>query len=278
MDYEEVDFSVESDTETEKDILSAMLGEAGYETFESYDGGLRAYCPTVSFDEEKVKRIVSDFPMKTSLSYRHRTVKTEDWNREWEEESFTPIRIGEECEIHSPQGEGCGGVKYDIVVSPRLAFGSGHHETTRSMLEYILETDIEGKSVLDMGSGTGVLGILAAKRGAESVTSIDIDDWAVANTKENAELNSVEIEAELGDATKLNGRRFDIIMANINRNILLRDMASYAESLKEGGVLLTSGFLKEDIGQITSGAAMHGLEENGLKESGGWVAMKFIKS
>lgn len=277
MDYEEVEFRIPSDSEDVKDLLSALLGEVGYESFESYEGGLKAYCPTQTYQDKEVSRIVTEFPMETTLTFEHRTLKTRDWNQEWEEQSFTPIRVGRACIIHSPRDTEAGGYPYDIVLAPRLAFGSGHHETTQSMLAFILETEMEGKRVLDMGSGTGVLGILAAKRGAESVVSIDIDDWATENTKENALMNHVRLEALTGDASLLEGRQFDVIMANINRNILLRDMPSYEASLSMGGILLISGFLQGDIPLLEEKATAMGLRETSRKEKGGWVAMKMEK-
>lgn len=277
MDYEEVEFRIPSDSEDVKDLLSALLGEVGYESFESYEGGLKAYCPTQTYQDKEVRRIVTEFPMETTLTFEHRTLKTRDWNQEWEEQSFTPIRVGRACIIHSPRDTEAGGYPYDIVLAPRLAFGSGHHETTQSMLAFILETEMEGKRVLDMGSGTGVLGILAAKRGAESVVSIDIDDWATENTKENALMNHVRLEALTGDASLLEGRQFDVIMANINRNILLRDMPSYEASLSMGGILLISGFLQGDIPLLEEKATAMGLRETSRKEKGGWVAMKMEK-
>lgn len=277
MDYEEVEFRIPSDSEDVKDLLSALLGEVGYESFESYEGGLKAYCPTQTYQDKEVSRIVTEFPMETTLTFEHRTLKTRDWNQEWEEQSFTPIRVGRACIIHSPRDTEAGVYPYDIVLAPRLAFGSGHHETTQSMLAFILETEMEGKRVLDMGSGTGVLGILAAKRGAESVVSIDIDDWATENTKENALMNHVRLEVLTGDASLLEGRQFDVIMANINRNILLRDMPSYEASLSMGGILLISGFLQGDIPLLEEKATAMGLRETGRKEKGGWVAMKMEK-
>ena len=200
-----------------------------------------------------------------------------NWNEEWEKHFFQPIVIGDKCVIHSTFHTDVPVAQYDIIIDPKMSFGTGHHATTSNMLSWILDDDMSGKRVLDMGCGTAVLGILAKKKGAASVLAIDIDEWCYDNALESASLNKVDIQVLLGDASLLQEKQFDVILANINRNILLNDMAAYVACLPQGGCLYMSGFYTQDIPVIAECAVQLGMQQVGVKEQNNWVAVKFIK-
>ena len=201
-----------------------------------------------------------------------------NWNEELEKNFFQPIVIDNRCVIHSTFHKDYPKAEYDIVINPQMAFGTGHHETTSSILGELLEADLKGKSVLDMGCGTSILAILASMRGAGKVTAIDIDDWCVNNSRDNIALNGISnITVELGDASLLNGREpFDVVIANINRNILLQDMPAYAACMKKGSELYISGFYTEDIPVLREKAESLGMEYVHHREKHNWAAVKFI--
>jgi ribosomal protein L11 methyltransferase len=252
------------------DALVYELGEIGFESFETTADTLLAYIQQTLFDAESLNQCVS-------LPYQIEEMPDKNWNEEWEKHFFQPIVIGNECVIHSTFHTDVPSAKYDIIIDPKMSFGTGHHATTSNMIAWILDDDMADKTVLDMGCGTGVLGILAKKKGAKSVLAIDIDPWCFDNAKESAELNQTDIEVQLGDASLLAGKNFEVILANINRNILLNDMHAYVACLPSGGVLYMSGFYTEDIPVIAACATELGLTQVGVKEQNNWVAVKFIK-
>jgi ribosomal protein L11 methyltransferase len=202
-----------------------------------------------------------------------------DWNEEWEKNFFQPIVIEDRCCIHSTFHHDTPPAEYEILINPQMAFGTGHHETTSSIIAELLDTDLLGKRVLDMGCGTSILAILASMRGAREVTAIDIDDWCVNNSRDNIALNNcTNITVELGDAHSLAGREpFDVVIANINRNILLADMPAYAAVMKAGSQLLMSGFYVEDIPAIRQMAESLGFRFEHHREKNRWAAVKFVK-
>lgn len=279
MKYFEVTFSVNPCNETATDILSALTAEIGFESFVECEGGMQAYIQQSLFDEEALKNIIADFPIPdTKITYTITEPEDKDWNEEWEKNFFQPIVIDNRCVIHSTFHKDYPKAEYDIVINPQMAFGTGHHETTSSILGELLDADLKGKSVLDMGCGTSILAILASMRGADPVTAIDIDDWCVNNSRDNIALNNIKnITVELGDASLLEGRKpFDVIIANINRNILLNDMAAYTACMHKGSEIYMSGFYVQDIDAIRSKGESLGLRFVHYREKNNWAAVKLI--
>lgn len=278
MNYIEVKFTALTGESYLFDLLASYLGEIGFESFEEFSDGLLAYIDDKSFNKELLEQLVRNFPFANDIQYEIAEIKQVNWNEEWEKNFFEPIVIGEECLIHSSFHKNLPKVKYDIVIDPKMAFGTGHHETTSLMIAEILKMNIEGKSVLDMGCGTAVLAILAAMRGAKNVSAIDIDTWCIENSIENIEKNGVGwINVQLGDAELLENQHYDIIIANINRNILLSDIRKYSTCLNSGGALFMSGFYTEDIPLIEKEANEHHLKLISYKEKNNWAVVETIK-
>ena len=279
MKYFEVTFTTSPCNETVNDVVSAVAGEIGFESFVEWENGVQAYIQQNLFDEEALKSMVADFPLPdTTVEYTVVEAEDKDWNEEWEKNFFQPIVIGDRCCIHSTFHKDTPQTEYEILINPQMAFGTGHHETTSSIISELLEADLQGKSVLDMGCGTSILAILASMRGADPITAIDIDDWCVNNSRDNIALNGINnITVEWGDANLLKGRApFDVIIANINRNILLADMAQYAACMHPGSELFMSGFYVEDIPVIQEKAESLGMEFIHHREKNNWAAVKFI--
>jgi ribosomal protein L11 methyltransferase len=278
MKYLEFSFRTTPCTEVVNDVLSAVLADAGFESFVEQPDGLLAYIQQSLYDEASVETAISEFPIPdTAIEYSFVEAEDKDWNEEWEKNFFQPIVIGNRCVIHSTFHHDVPEAEYDIAINPQMAFGTGHHETTSLVIGEILDSDMSGKKVLDMGCGTSILAILARMKGAASCTAIDIDDWCVRNSIENIELNGVdEIEVCLGDASILADKGpFDMVIANINRNILLADMQHYVARMNEGATLLMSGFYVDDIPLIKAEAERLGLTFNGYKEKNRWVVTSF---
>ena len=278
MKYLEFSFHTTPCTEVVNDVLSAVLADAGFESFVEQHDGLLAYIQQSLYDEASVEAAISEFPIPdTAIEYSFVEAEDKDWNEEWEKNFFQPIVIGNRCVIHSTFHHDVPEAEYDIAINPQMAFGTGHHETTSLVIGEILDSNMDGKKVLDMGCGTSILAILARMKGAASCTAIDIDDWCVRNSIENIELNGVdEIEVYLGDASILADKGpFDMVIANINRNILLADMQHYVARMNEGATLLMSGFYVDDIPLIKAEAERLGLTFNGYKEKNRWVVTSF---
>jgi len=279
MKYFEVTFNTTPCNETVNDVVSALAGEIGFESFVEWENGVQAYVQQSLFDEEALKEMIAGFPLPdTQITYEIKEAEDKDWNEEWEKNFFQPIVIGNRCCIHSTFHKDTPETEYEILINPQMAFGTGHHETTSSIICELLDADLKGKSVLDMGCGTSILAILASMRGADPVTAIDIDDWCVNNSRDNIELNNIyNIKVELGDANLLKGREaFDVIIANINRNILLADMEHYVACMHQGSELYMSGFYVQDIPVIREKAESLGLEFIHHREKNNWVAVKFV--
>ena len=279
MKYFEVTFTNQPCNETVNDVVSALAGEIGFESFVEWENGVQAYIQQSLFDEGALKEMVENFPLPdVQITYTITEAEDKDWNEEWEKNFFQPIVIGDRCCIHSTFHKDTPKTEYEILINPQMAFGTGHHETTTSIICELLDADLQGKSVLDMGCGTSILAILASMRGADPVTAIDIDDWCVNNSRDNIELNRISnITVELGDANLLKGRKpFDVIIANINRNILLADMAQYAACMHSGSELFMSGFYVQDIPAIQEKAESLGMEFVHHREKNNWAAVKFI--
>lgn len=261
------------------DILASNLGEYGFESFMECSDGLLAYIPAPLFDEKKIKELIQEDFMRCLIKATWETMPDQNWNEEWEKNQFEPIVVGTECIIHSSSQKDIQKVPYDIQIDPKMSFGTGHHETTSMMLGELLKLDVEGKSFLDMGCGTAVLAILACMKGSNRILGIDIDEWAVNNALENIRLNETnQIEIQLGDARLLeNQDSFDLIFANIHKNILINDMDSYAAKMHEGSQLFMSGFYQEDIPDITRKAESIGLYFQGQVDKNNWAVVQFKK-
>ncbi|VBB46744.1 Ribosomal protein L11 methyltransferase [uncultured Paludibacter sp.] len=260
------------------DILAAYLGEINFDSFVETEKGLDAYILSSEFDRNLLQKHLSNFSFDENIRFEHNETEDKNWNEEWEKYFFEPIIIDNQCVIHSSFHKDYPVCKYDITIDPKMAFGTGHHETTSLMIAEILEMNLEGKSVLDMGCGTSVLAILAEKRGAKHITAIDIDNWCTENSLENIQLNnSKNITVLLGGTELLRDMFFDVILANINRNILLADMSAYVSCLKSNGELYMSGFYTEDIPILEQKATELGLEKIHSKEKNNWAAVKFVK-
>ncbi|WP_149275062.1 50S ribosomal protein L11 methyltransferase [Pareuzebyella sediminis] len=257
------------------DILIAELGEAGFESFVENDEGILAYINKEDWDESVVENIDILQNPKFTIDYSFKEIEQENWNATWER-NFEPIKVGDDCVVRAPFHEKPN-VKFDIIIEPKMSFGTGHHETTYMMLHFLLEMDVRGKTVLDMGSGTGVLAILAAMKGAERIDAIDIDNWCYLNALENVGRNDCHhISVHEGDASLLGHTSYDLIIANINRNILISDIPVYSEHLKKNGQLLLSGFYEKDIPSITEICAQSGLKFEKNIEKNHWAAVKYV--
>lgn len=265
------------------DVLAAMLAPYGYDSFSVEEDCLKAYCPQDQFSSENLNQCVEEFPISdVIIQWSAQEMETQNWNETWENETqFEPIIIDDRCVIRTPSVQDVPQCKHDIVIMPKMSFGSGHHETTSQLLEMILDLPLKGKNVLDMGCGTAVLGILAASCGAAYVRAIEIDDWVAANAVDNVLMNDMagRVKVECGDASLLgDGQKYDYIFANINRNVLLADMATYVSDLVDGGSLLMSGFYEEDIPSIRQCAESLGLQYVGHKSRSNWVVIRFDRS
>lgn len=277
MKYIEVRFQTSSTEDFIYDLLAAQLGEIGYESFTEGNPFI-GYIQQKLFDESALKELIDNFEFDPSISYSIHEAEDKDWNEEWEKNCFQPIVIGNECVIHATFHKEYPKAQYDLLIDPRMAFGTGHHSTTSLMVRAILKTDMKGKSLLDMGCGTAILAILAAKRGAQPITAIDIDEWAYNNAIENVRLNHEEqINIQCGGAELLGAQTYDIILANINRNILLNDIHHYAKVLNHGGTLILSGFYESDIPVIEAECNKYGLERLAYEMDNNWVGVRFCK-
>jgi len=258
------------------EILIAELGFSGFESFVETPEGVIAYIQEVDHFDAILDDIQILNSKKFNISFEFEPIAQTNWNAEWEK-NFNPIIVEDRCAIRAPFHEAFN-VEYDIVIEPKMSFGTGHHETTYMMIQHILATDFTNKSVLDMGCGTGVLAILAEKKGATAIEAIDIDNWCYLNSLENVTRNGCKhITVLEGDASLLSGKQYDIIIANINRNILLTDLSTYVTCLNEKGSLFLSGFYDSDCELIETTCNQLNLKLENTLMRNHWVALKFVK-
>lgn len=277
MNYIKVIFTLSPNITEASEILIAHLGGIDYESFVITTTGLEAYIPEKDFNESLLDNLSSPFS-NVKIGYSYETIADQNWNKTWEENFFEPIVIGNDVMIRSSFHNKNDNIKHDIVINPKMAFGTGHHETTGLMIKYILEQELHNKNILDMGCGTGILGILCSKRGAGSITGIDIEEWAYSNAFENCKTNSVNNMTVIhGDAGKIEKKSFDIILANINRNILLKDISEYSKVLNNKGLLILSGFYQSDLDMVNAEAKKQGLTFVCSKSDNNWVASSYRK-
>jgi len=256
-----------------EEILPAMLGEIGFESFMETEEGVSAYIPSKDFSEERLNDLI--YSLSKKIRYEKTVIPDQNWNAVWES-NFEPVAVADDCIVRAPFHENRNDVEFELIIEPRMAFGTAHHETTFQMLQLLLKEDMTGKTVLDMGCGTGIIAILAEKKGAFLVIAVDNDEWAYNNTCDNLKINNTKnVKALLGDASILGNERYDVIFANINRNILLRDMKIYCSVLKDNGIIFFSGFYTEDNEAITKEAEKYGLKIAAVSERNKWSALKF---
>ncbi|MFR2510373.1 50S ribosomal protein L11 methyltransferase [Odoribacter laneus] len=283
MDYTAINFNITPFSEEIADILIATMSSIGYEGFQYTDTGFTAYIICEQFEEERIQKleILQSLAVDYQIDWNFSVLQDRDWNLEWEK-NFTPIVVDNRILIRAGFHPTIPGIDYDIIIEPKMSFGTGHHPTTTLMLETLLDFSgqMKGKRVLDMGCGTGILSILAAKLGASTVTGIDIDEWSYRNARENIENNQLQnIQIKIGNAGLLEKEKeFDFILANINRNILLTDMPFYERCLKDGGILIMSGFYTQDLPSIRQKAAELGMTYGDQKMKQNWVAVSFTKN
>lgn len=286
MKYYEVNFTIEASAELmqdARDILSALAGEAGFETFEDTDEGVKGYVQQGLFDEALLKALIGDFPLPLcTVAYTVSEAEDKDWNEQWEQQGFEPIVVNDTLVIHDGRH-----LPSDIIpqtsieIDAHLAFGTGTHETTRMMVGQLMSLDLTDKRVLDCGTGTGILGIAALKLGAREAVGYDIDEWSADNTRHNAVINMVDSQftSLLGDASILKevSGQFDVVLANINRNILLNDMEAFVGKMASHSTLLLSGFYEQDIPMLEEKAASLGLKKQTQQHDGDWACLMFMR-
>lgn len=278
MNYTKVAITLIPYSEDASDVMIALMGELEYESFQETETGFDAYIPSQLFDAEKLESLELPFE-HLKFTYSQEEIPDQNWNEVWEKNYFQPIIIDDKCVVRGPFHDTFPHIQHQILIEPKMAFGTGHHETTGLMLQFILDAPVSNKRLLDMGCGTGILGILAAMRGAREVVGIDIDEWSYKNSLENCELNKVKMELYQGDASLLHDLDpFDIMLANINRNILLTDLSIYSNAVKPNGTLIMSGFYTHDLPVITQAAQQAGFSFVNSKENNNWVAAAYTKT
>ena len=271
--YIEYNFTF-SPKEPISEILIAELGNVGFESFVETENGVTAYIQKTDWSAEILADVFVLNSDEFSIEYNLNEVPQTNWNAAWEK-NFEPIQVDDLVSIRAPFHENPN-LKYDIVIEPKMSFGTGHHETTHMMVQHLLQLDLENKKVLDMGCGTGILAIFAEMKGAKPLDAIDIDNWCYENSVENVTRNNCEnISVYEGDATLLVDKKYDVIIANINRNILLMDMKVYTNCLEAGGILLLSGFYEQDIPVIDAEVIKYGLKLEKFIQRNNWVALKY---
>ena len=266
-----------SPKEPATEILIAQLGFAGFESFVENEDGVTAYIQENDWDSTILNAIQILNSDEFKITYEEEVIEQINWNSEWEK-NFNQIEVDNLVSIRAPFHENPN-LKYDIVIEPKMSFGTGHHETTHMMVQQLLELDLTNKKIVDMGCGTGILAIFAEMKGAKPIDAIDIDNWCYLNAIENVERNNCKhISVFEGDASLLLNKKYDVIIANINRNILLNDMNAYMNCLTKNGVILFSGFYKEDIPIIDAEVSKYGLTLDKVIERNNWVSLKYTQS
>lgn len=260
------------------EILMAELGELGFDTFEETPQGLNAYAEEGVYEESALQEIFTRYQAMSPIGYQSNRVEKQNWNEEWEK-NYHPVEIDDDCIIRATFHQPDKKYRYEIIIDPKMTFGTGHHATTASMIRNMLTLDFKGKKVLDAGSGTGILAIMAHKLGAKEILACEIEDWSVLNANENAEMNNQKLDCFLGTTAEMNIEKgsVDILLANINRNVLLDEITLYSSLIKNGGYLVLSGFYVEDISAISEACAHAGLQQQAVREQDRWVSLIFKK-
>ncbi|KQM76894.1 ribosomal protein L11 methyltransferase [Pedobacter sp. Leaf216] len=278
MQYIKAIFTFKGIEDYQQDLLISDLADLGFDTFEDSESGFTAFVIKDNFNEKELKELLANYSEEFATDYVLEDVADENWNAEWEK-NFSPLIIDDVCYVRATFHEPQPSYPYEIVIDPKMAFGTGHHQTTTMVMQYILAADLKDKDILDMGCGTGILAILASKLGAKSLMAIDYDDICYESTIENAALNNVNnLKALCGSKEVIPDEEYDVIFANINRNILLDQIHRYAGVLKAEGKIFFSGFyLDPDLGMITAECAKYGIKYVDHKQNGDWVAAQFEK-
>lgn len=276
MAYLEFEIPIRSWSSTEREILVARLSVIGFEGFVEKEDLIQAYILKESFPGEVFNELIDELSgYGIRVQYRFHETVEQNWNEEWEKQ-FDPVLISEKVLVRAPFHDSGSDLPCTLVIEPKMSFGTGHHITTRLMIEAMMNMDLLGKRVLDMGCGTGVLGIYACYRGADRVLGVDNDQWAYENSLENVERNGARaMEVRFGDAGSLEAEEFDIILANITRNILVRDLTEYCAHLGKYGILVVSGFLAEDVQFVLNAGYECGLEHLQTQEDSNWISLSF---
>ena len=278
MEYTKISCILTPDNELAREMLIAELGNTGFESFVETEEGIEAFIPSRDFnsdlmDSENLKE--NEFFV---FNYTMEVIADQNWNEVWEQNYFEPLMIEDQCLVRAPFHENYRDATFEIIINPRMAFGTGNHETTHLMVKAMLEMELTGLDILDMGCGSGILSILSSMKGAKDVTAVDIDEWSTNNTTENAGLNNIlNIAVKLGDASLLTDQKFDVILANIQRNIIVEDMPAYCKVLRPGGKLLMSGFYTKDLEMVVEKAESLELKLIESFDRSDWGAALFIK-
>ena len=276
MNYTKISFKLTPDSIENREILVAVLSDLAFESFDETEDQVEGYVPGESFNMDEMNEIIS--ALHFSVQTEHEMIPDQNWNEVWEKNYFKPLLIGGRCLVRAPFHTEYEPAEFELVIEPKMAFGTGNHETTTQMAEQILEMDLTGKTVLDMGCGTGILGMLASLKGAKRVTAIDIDNWSFESTVENAHLNNItNLEAKLGDASILGSETYQVIFANIHKNVIISDLPVYEKVLEPGGKLYLSGFYTQDMPDVKKRAESLGLQDKGFHEKNNWVVYSFAK-
>jgi ribosomal protein L11 methyltransferase len=271
--YIEIDVAVDIDF---AEIILAELAELGFDSFIDSDSGFLGYIEEDLFDDISVKKMLETYSSKTGISYSFKAIEKENWNQTWES-NFSPIVVDDKIQVRAGFHESAG-LPLEIIITPKMSFGTGHHETTHQVMSLQLEINHTCKTVLDVGTGTGILAILASKLGSSHIHAFDIDDWSVENTLENIDLNhTANITVSKGTIKDQAAETYDIVLANINRNILLDEIPMYVNFLKPGGLIIMSGFYLHDIEDIAALANTHHLKKIKHSSRNEWAAVVFSK-
>lgn len=284
-DYYKVIFNIQPASVDTCDLLADSLADVGFESFEPTDSGetMNAYIPSDQYDSSRIDKAIAGLPIPADIDYESEFIEGQDWNAEWERNYFKPILVAGKVVVHSSFHTDIPKAQYDIVIDPRMAFGTGHHSTTALMMQALLNADIENCKIIDMGTGTGILAILASMLGAKEVAAIEIDPFAVENARDNVALNLKDAHCNVsvieGDASVLADYKgfADIFLANINRNIITADINRYAEAMAPGALITVSGFYVDDRTIISKAAAAAGLDIIDVADLNNWSSMTFIK-
>lgn len=279
METVSVKCTIEPNTELNRQLVIAALDAIGYDGFEETEEGVTAYISRHRFDAGALDASDALQRVDADITWSSETIPEQDWNKVWEENYFKPIVISDKCIIRSQFHKDTPALPYEIIINPKMAFGTGHHETTRLMIKQMLTMDFKGKAVLDMGTGTGVLAVLSKMLGAVDTLAVDVDEWAYNNALENIQINKRDdIRVKMGDASTIQGHTFDIILANINFPVIKADIAAYAGALNKGGSLLLSGFYKDSLPVLTELAGKNSLLLQRTDELNEWMVVWYTKA